>query len=103
MGLVRERWAPAKGAEGQVVLLTGEAGIGKSRMVQALSDTIGEERHFHLRYQCSPYHTSSAFYPLIQRLERAAGFTADDDVESRLDKLEALLRQASKDIDTDAP
>ncbi len=103
LGMVRERWAQAKRAEGQVVLLTSEAGIGKSRLVQALCDGIGEERHFHLRYQCSPYHTNSAFYPIIQRLERAAGFTADDDVKSRLDKLEALLRQASKDIDTDAP
>jgi class 3 adenylate cyclase/tetratricopeptide (TPR) repeat protein len=102
LNLVRERWALAKGAEGQAVLLAGEAGIGKSRMVQALSDAIGDEHHISLRYQCSPYHTNSAFYPIIQRLERAAGFTTGDDTESRLDKLEALLEQYSNDIATDA-
>jgi tetratricopeptide (TPR) repeat protein len=103
LGLLRKGWTLAKGAQGQVVLLTGEAGIGKSRMVEALCDAIGEERHFRLRYQCSPYHTSSAFYPVIQHLKRAAGFTDDDDAVSRLDKLEALLRQASNDIDAEAP
>ncbi len=103
LGLVLECWSIAKGADGQVVLLTGEAGIGKSRMVQELCDAVGQERHFRLRYQCSPYHTNSAFYPIIQRLERAADFAAADDTETRLDKLEALLRRSSNDIDSDAP
>lgn len=103
LGLIRDRWRQARDSEGQVVLLTGEAGIGKSRMVQALCDAIGEERHFRLRYQCSPFHTSSAFYPIIRLLERAAGFAVDDDSDLRLDKLEKLLRQTSEDIDADLP
>lgn len=103
LGLVQERWELAKGAEGQVVLLTAEAGIGKSRMIQALCDSIGEDPHFRLHYQCSSYHTSSAFYPIIQHLKRAAGFTANDDADSRLDKLEARLRQSSSDMDRDVP
>jgi len=103
LGLVLERWSVAKRAEGQVALLAGEAGIGKSRVVQELCDAVGRERHFRLRYQCSPYHANTAFYPIIQRLERAADFTADDDAETRLDKLEAWLRESSNDIETDAP
>lgn len=103
LGLIRDRWKLAKDAEGQVVLLTGEAGIGKSRMVQALCDAISEERHFRLHYQCSPFRTSSAFYPIIRLLERAAGFAVDDDSDARLNKLEKLLRQTAKDIDTDLP
>jgi len=101
--LLRQCWSLAKSAEGQVVLLNGEAGIGKSRMVQVLRDEIGEERHFRLRYQCSPYHANSAFYPIIRRLERMAGFTADDDTESRLDKLELLLQWTSTDFEAHAP
>ncbi len=103
LGLLRARWGLAKGGEGQVVLLSGEAGIGKSRMVQALRDEIGEEPHFRLRYQCSPHHTNSAFYPIIRRLERAAGFSAVGDPDSKLDKLEALLKPWTEDLDAVAP
>jgi len=103
LGLLNERWALAKSGEGQVVVLSGEAGIGKSRMVQALRDQVAKERHFRLRYQCTPHHTNSAFYPVIRRLERAARFATDDGVESKLDKLEQLLRMSEQGIDSIAP
>ena len=103
LGLLCERWELAKGGEGQAVLLSGEAGIGKSRMVQALRNEIGDEPHFRLRFQCSPHHTNSAFYPVIQRLERAAGFSSEDSGESKLDKLEVLLKPTAEDLATIVP
>jgi class 3 adenylate cyclase/tetratricopeptide (TPR) repeat protein len=103
LGLLCERWELAKGGEGQVVLLSGEAGIGKSRMVQALRNEIGDEPHFRLRYQCSPHHMNSAFRPVIQRLERAAGFLSEDGGEAKLDKLEALLKPTAEDVAAIAP
>src|SRR5262250_2121128 len=86
-----ERQRLAWRGEGQIVLISGEPGIGKSRLAAALADHIASEPHTRLRYQCSPYHTSSALRPFIAQLERAAGFKADDTSEQRLDKLEALL------------
>src|SRR6516165_3322828 len=77
--------------EGQIVLISGEPGIGKSRLTAALAERIASEPHTRLRYQCSPYHTSSALRPFIAQLERAAGFKADDAPEQKLDKLEAVL------------
>jgi len=103
LGLLHERWELAKGGEGQVVLLSGEAGIGKSRILQALREKIAGERHFRLRYQCSPHHGNSAFYPIIHRLERAARFSGIDGPESKLDKLESLLRMSTENIETAAP
>ena len=103
LGLMRERWAQAKGAEGQVLLLSGEAGIGKSRLVRALREDVSAEPHFRLRYQCSPHHTKSALFPIIQRLEKAAGFEAEDSVSAKLDKLEDLLRLATPDTEAAAP
>ncbi len=93
----------AKGGEGQIVLLSGEAGIGKSRILQALRDKIASEPHFRLRYQCSPHHGNSAFYPIIQRLERAARFSSTDGSEGKLDKLESLLRMSAENIEVVAP
>ncbi|MCZ6522454.1 MAG: AAA family ATPase [Alphaproteobacteria bacterium] len=103
LGLLQERWELVKGGEGQVVLLSGEAGIGKSRLVRALRDQIGGDRHYRLRYQCSPHHTNSAFYPIIHRLQRAAGFSVEDGAERKLDKLEELLRLSGEEIDDIAP
>jgi class 3 adenylate cyclase/predicted ATPase/ABC-type transport system involved in cytochrome c biogenesis ATPase subunit len=77
--------------EGQIVLISGEPGIGKSRLAAALAERIASEPHARLRYQCSPYHTNSALHPFIAQLERAAGFKADDAPEQKLDKLEAIL------------
>ncbi len=93
--LLLRRWARAKTGEGQVVLLSGEAGIGKSRLSAALMEAIAAEPHTRLRYFCSPQHTDSAFYPIIGQLERAAGFAHGDTPQTKLDKLDALLAQTS--------
>jgi len=94
--LLSRRWERAKGGDGQVVLLSGEPGIGKSRLTRALQDWIGDEPHTRLLYQCSPHHTSSALYPIINQLEIAAQFETGDDANARLDKLEALLAQSGQ-------
>ncbi len=86
-----ERQRLAWNGQGQIVLLTGEPGIGKSRLAAALFEHIASEPHTRLRYQCSPYHTNSALYPFIAQLERAAAFTPDDAPEQKLDKLAAIL------------
>jgi class 3 adenylate cyclase/predicted ATPase len=85
------RWDRARGGQGQVVLLSGEPGIGKSRITRALRDMIGDEKHTRLRYQCSPFHTQSALYPVIEQFEHAAGFEKDDSADKKLDKFEQLL------------
>src|SRR6478609_3972238 len=89
--------------EGQIVLISGEPGIGKSRLVTALEERIADEPHTLLHYQCSPHHTNSALYPFIAQLERAVGFKADDAPEKRLDKLEALLAVAAPRVQDTAP
>ena len=94
LALLLERWALAKAGEGQGVLLVGEAGIGKSRISRALLDAVAEEPHTRVRYQCSPYHTDSALWPVIQQLNYAAGLARTTPLEARLDKLEALLDRA---------
>jgi predicted ATPase len=95
LGLLLRRWARAKTGEGQVVLLSGEAGIGKSRLAAALMEALAAEPHTPLRYFCSPQHTDSAFYPIIGQLERAARFAHVDTPQAKLDKLDALLAQTS--------
>ena len=81
------------------MLVSGEPGIGKSRITAALSQCIETEPHTRLRYFCSPYHQDSALYPFIARLERAAGFARDDTVEQKLDKLRALLAAGVRSAD----
>jgi class 3 adenylate cyclase/predicted ATPase len=93
--LLLRRWSKAKTGEGQVVLLSGEAGIGKSRLTAALMEHLDGEPHTRLRYFCSPQHTDSALYPIISQMERAAGFTHDDNAQVKLDKLDGLLAQTS--------
>ena len=93
--LLLQRWSKAKSGEGQVVLLSGEAGIGKSRLIVALLERLATERHVRLRHFCSPQHTDSALYPIIGQMERAAGFAHDDTPQARLDKLDALLTRTS--------
>jgi predicted ATPase len=97
------RWKQAKDGEGQAVLLSGEPGIGKSRITQELRERVAKEPHTRLRYQCSPYHSNSAFHPIIAQLERAAGFARDDAPETKLDKLEAVLGQATDSVAVVAP
>jgi predicted ATPase len=87
-------WTKAKNGEGQVVLLSGETGIGKSRLTAALMDSIAAEPHTRLRYFCSPQHTDSTLYPIISQMERAAGFGHDDAAQAKLDKLGAVLAQS---------
>src|SRR6476620_5025685 len=98
-----ERQRLAWKGEGQIVLISGEPGIGKSRLVAALAERIAGEPHTRLRYQCSPYHANSALRPFIAQLERAAGFKADDTSEQRLDKLEALLAMGASQVQAVAP
>ncbi|HET7805280.1 MAG TPA: adenylate/guanylate cyclase domain-containing protein [Pseudolabrys sp.] len=89
--------------EGQIVLISGEPGIGKSRLVAALEERVADQPHINLRYQCSAHHANSALYPFIAQLERASGFKADDTSEQRLDKLEALLALAAPRVQDTVP
>ena len=93
--LLLRRWSKAKTGEGQVVLLSGEAGIGKSRLTAALLERLAAELHTRLRYFCSPQHTDSALYPVIGHIERAAALAHGDSVQVKLDKLDALLATTS--------
>ena len=94
--LLLRRWSRAKSGEGQVVLLSGEAGIGKSRLtVRAVGRACSASRTSRLRYFCSPQHTDSALYPVIGQMMRAAGFAHDDSPQAKADKLDALLAQSS--------
>ena len=94
LDLLLRRWSKAKTGEGQVVLISGEAGIGKSRLTAALLERLAPEPHTRLRCFCSPQHTDSALYPIISQMERAAGFAHDDTAQARLDKLDALLAKS---------
>jgi class 3 adenylate cyclase/tetratricopeptide (TPR) repeat protein len=89
--LLLRRWRQARHGEGRVVLITGEPGIGKSRIALALEEAIHAEPHVRLRYFCSPHHANSALYPFIAQLERAAGFQRNDTPAQRLEKLETLV------------
>ena len=89
--LLLRRWSKAKIGEGQVVLLSGEAGIGKSRLTAAVLERLATEPHTRLRYFCSPQHTDSALYPIISQMERSAGFAHNDTPQAKLDKLDTLL------------
>jgi class 3 adenylate cyclase/tetratricopeptide (TPR) repeat protein len=93
--LLLRRWSRAKPGQGQVVLLSGEAGIGKSRLTAALLERLATEPHTRLRYFCSPQHTDSALHPIIGQMERAAGLAHDDTPQVKLDKLDALFAHTS--------
>ncbi|MBV9827445.1 MAG: AAA family ATPase [Alphaproteobacteria bacterium] len=91
LDLLLRRWAQAKAGEGRVVLLSADAGIGKSRLAEALLERIAPENHTRLRYFCSPHHQDSALFPLISQLERAAGFVREDQPSEQLEKLARVL------------
>jgi class 3 adenylate cyclase len=99
--LLLDRWRDASEGAGQVALLSGEAGIGKSRILAALRDQIENEPHVTVRYQCSPHHINDAFYPISSQIWYAAGFVSGEPAAARLDKLEAMIghpRLDAKDI-----
>ena len=104
LALLQRRWQQAKTGEGLAVLISGEPGIGKSRLAQTLLDErLSGEAHTRLRLFFSPHHQNHALYPTITQLERAAGFRREDTAEQRLDKLEAVLTQATNDLGEAAP
>jgi class 3 adenylate cyclase len=91
LSLLFRRWQQAKEGEGQVVLLCGEAGIGKSRLGQALRNKLSGEDPYQVRYQCSPYHKNSAFYPIVEQLKKAAKLNPTDTPHDKLGKIKELL------------
>jgi len=96
--LLLECWAEARAGRGRTLLITGEAGIGKSRMLQTLEARTAGEPHINLRYQCSPYHTGSSLYPIVQQLRHSVGISSEDPPQRKIDKLESLPNP----VDTDA-
>jgi class 3 adenylate cyclase len=101
LGLLRRRWEQAKAGEGQAVLLSGEPGIGKSRLVQTLKEHAGAEGATRIEFRCSPYHQNSAFYPIIEHLQRFLQFAPHDTPQAKLGKLQqALARYRFPQADT---
>ncbi|MFK8049719.1 MAG: adenylate/guanylate cyclase domain-containing protein [Halioglobus sp.] len=98
LGLLSEYWSKAKSGVGRMIIVSGEAGIGKSRTAQAAIDNVSQDDHFRMTYQCSPYHADSAFYPVIQQISFAARFAPLDNSDTKLDKLEVLLGNDSKGL-----
>jgi class 3 adenylate cyclase/tetratricopeptide (TPR) repeat protein len=103
LALLLDRWERAKNGEGQGVLLSAEPGIGKSRITRALRERIAAGSHLSLHYQCSPFHSNSAFYPVIEQFERAARFSHDDSPQQKIAKMEALLHRARVNVADAAP
>jgi class 3 adenylate cyclase/predicted ATPase len=93
--LLLRRWTRAKAGDGQIMLVSGEAGIGKSRMVATLTERVAAEAAIRLRYFCSPYHQDSSLFPVVDQLGRAAGFAREDPPTIKLRKLEALVARAA--------
>ena len=103
LGILLERWAWARDGDGQVVLLSGEPGIGKSRMIRTLRERLGDEPHTPLSHYCSPHHVNSALYPVIDLLERAARLERNEPPEAQLARLEAVLGRSNDRLDEAVP
>jgi class 3 adenylate cyclase/predicted ATPase len=103
LGILMERWAWARDGDGQVVLLSGEPGIGKSRVIRTFRERLGDEPYTPLSHYCSPYHTNSALYPVIGSLERAVRLDRDDPPEAQLAKLEEVISRSSDRMDEVVP
>jgi class 3 adenylate cyclase/predicted ATPase len=101
--LLMDRWELARGGEGQAIFVSGEAGIGKSRLLQSLQANVRKSNHIPIRYQCSPHHANSALYPAVRQLERAARFSSKESAETKIEKLEALLARTDAALVADAP
>ena len=98
IALLLDRWRHATEGEGQIALLSGEAGIGKSRMLATLRERIGDAPHVTTRYQCSPHHVNDAFYPIVSQMRYAAGFGGGESAAARLDKLDALMARSAVEL-----
>ena len=103
VALLIERWRDASAGEGKVALLSGEAGIGKSRILAVLRERVGEERHISVRYQCSPHHLNDAFYPIVAQIRRAAGLAGVPTPDARLDRIEAMVARSNLNVKEVAP
>ncbi len=103
VGLLVDRFERAREGDGQVVLISGEPGVGKSRIVRALRRQLGDDSYTPFTMFCSPFRSNSPFYPVIGHFERAAGFARDDTAERRLERLEALLAQSAPEVGENAP
>ncbi len=103
LGLLLRSWEAAKEGHGQVVLIQGEAGIGKSRLIGALRERVASDDYIWVAFRCSPYHANSTLYPIIEHLKRAMGWKPEDDVEARLEKLEGALRAQSLPLEEVVP
>ena len=103
VALLLDRWRDSSEGEGQVALISGEAGIGKSRILAALRERVADEPHVRMRYQCSPHHVNDAFYPITSQIWHAAGFVSGESPASRLDKLETMIARSGLEAKDIAP
>ena len=103
LNLLRRRWEQVAQGPGRVVLITGEPGIGKSRLTRALQEKIASDQQTQLIFHCSPHHRDSALHPVIGHLVRATGIERDDSAETKLHKLETLLAQSSENLRVEVP
>lgn len=103
LGLLLRSWEASKEGHGQVVLIQGEAGIGKSRLVEALREQLSGQDYVRVLHRCSPYHANSTLYPVIEHLKRVMGWKPEDDAEARLEKLETALKEQSVPLEDAVP